>query len=172
MAKKKKVLLRKKVVRKPRRVKVSRKVKLQKGIAPKGVQKNVNSWQVAAAESVYEDGVCSDKVSLRVRVENEKMVDVEIKPSASSCESVKNAVGKVVSFLQGKRMGDVYRIDAASLADGEPDHGAFLVVNVAREAVLEYESRKATASLKEALDLLAGYDEGFPDRDVGKDYEY
>ncbi len=46
------------------------------------------------------------------------------------------------------------------------------MIHALRQAILDYESKKAEASLQEALAQLQGYDEGLHERDLRTDYEY
>ncbi len=73
----------------------------------------------------------------------------------------------------GKHIGDVYRITEELFdAQAMPHHSSTFVIHALRQAILDYESRKATASLREAVTMLQEYDKGLPERDLRTDYEY
>jgi len=119
------------------------------------------------------EGGCADSLTLSVRIDRDKIVHLSVKPARTCCPEVKRIAAQVQQHVVGKHIGDVYRITEELFdAQAMPHHSSTFVIHALRQAILDYESKKATASLREAVTMLQEYDKGLPERDLRTDYEY
>ena len=119
------------------------------------------------------EGGCADSLTLSMQVDKDKIVQLSVKPAATCCPEVKKISQRVEEHAVGKHIGDIYSLKEEFFdAKAMPHHSSTLVIHALRQAILEYESKKATATLHEALTMLQEYDKGLPERDLGTDYEY
>ena len=124
------------------------------------------------AKVSYTQGGCNDALTIFVQIEKDKIIRLSIKPSRSSCDRLKKTSLLLEKHVVGKHIGDVYGLNEDAFGDTEPHHSSTLVIHALRQAILDYESKKATSSLQSALRLLQEYDKGLPQRDLRTDYEY
>ena len=136
----------------------------------KDVVKDMKPFE-ASADASYMEGICKDKLSVTLFIEGDKIKKTGAKLAPSSCDRVKQAWKSLEPKVTGKHIGDAYKISSDDLGD-DLGHGASLAVHALRQAILSYESDKATSSLRNALDILQSYDADLPSRDVSRDYEY
>lgn len=135
-------------------------------------QQRKRSTHVKAKVSYCKNG-CKDILKVVLTIRQEKITDVSLTPSPSSCATLKKAAALLEEQTKGKHLGDVYTMPHEALEEEHaPHHGHSLAMHGLREAILQYESEKATASLQQALQLLQNYERGLPQRDAKHDYEY
>ena len=135
----------------------------------KGIKAKPSAQDINTTVS-YNQGSCADSLRLSIQIEKDKVTKLSLKPSRSSCDQLKKASTLLEKHVIGRHIGDIYSLNEESLGDSEPHHSSTLVIHALRQAILDYESKKATASLQEALHLLQGYEEGYSPRDAS-DYE-
>ncbi len=127
--------------------------------------------EISTAVSYNQNG-CKDSLKLSIHIKKDKVAKLSVKTSRLSCDQLKKASTLLEKHVIGRHIGDIYSLNEESLGDKELHHSSTLVIHALRQAILDYESKKATASLQEALHLLQGYEEGLPPRDLTTDYEY
>lgn len=127
----------------------------------------------AKTKVTYIQGACTDALTLTIKIAQEKITALSIATSPASCSHLKKTAPLLKQHVLGKHIGDVYTITSDDLTQNSlPDHAAILLIHALRQAILDYESQKATRSFREALKMLQKYDEGLPERDLRTDYEY
>lgn len=149
---------------------ISPKVKKNKSFSPKKLNPSILPITTTITST---EGGCADSLTVSMHVEKDKIVEFSVKAAKHSCPEIKKVSEEISKHVIGKHIGDVYTIKEELFdAKAMPHHSSTLVIHALRQVILQYESQKATSTLREAMSMLQEYDKGLPERNLGTDYEY